>query len=381
MPFGKYKDFDDCVNKNQDKQDPEAYCATIQRQIEGASVQTGNYQLAVFSEPMHITDDSHCCLRVNAVIAKEGVYAFPAGPNGENMQCLWSKRELLDATPTARAAKITILDHPPNRVVTSQDEIFGVCEKPFFDRDKIRAILNFDKTLCPPQFLEDIRKAEAKQGPPKDVSIGFYYDQDMTPGTWHGIPYDMVMRNIVIDHVAAGVYKGRCSYPNCGIGVARKELAALSKPKNKGGKKQVSENYESDIPKQDEHGCKVGIEKWSEEKQACVPITPPPLGGRPDTLPQPTDNASEGESPTEGPEASPPDDNKSEVDEHGCYIGIEHWSEELSRCVPNREEAPDIPQGETTPQAASLIARSQKLLKMKHDRDVQRLKDSRRHPA
>ena len=34
-PFGPYSDFDDCVSKNSDKGDPKAYCATIQRNIEG----------------------------------------------------------------------------------------------------------------------------------------------------------------------------------------------------------------------------------------------------------------------------------------------------------------------------------------------------------
>ena len=79
------------------------------------TTQTVTPTFAIFSDPMHITDDIPCCLKVNAVIAKEGIYEFPAGPNGENIQCLWSKRELLDATPTARAAKVCILDHPPNR--------------------------------------------------------------------------------------------------------------------------------------------------------------------------------------------------------------------------------------------------------------------------
>lgn len=34
MPFGEYKDFDECVRKNSDKQDPKAYCAKIQRAVE-----------------------------------------------------------------------------------------------------------------------------------------------------------------------------------------------------------------------------------------------------------------------------------------------------------------------------------------------------------
>ncbi len=33
-PFTIYKDFDDCVKKNQNKKDPDAYCATIMRNIE-----------------------------------------------------------------------------------------------------------------------------------------------------------------------------------------------------------------------------------------------------------------------------------------------------------------------------------------------------------
>jgi len=35
MPFGPYKDFQDCVLHNRDKRNPEAYCGTIQRAIEG----------------------------------------------------------------------------------------------------------------------------------------------------------------------------------------------------------------------------------------------------------------------------------------------------------------------------------------------------------
>lgn len=37
MPFGEYKDFKDCVAKNQDKDDSDAYCAAIKREIEGNS--------------------------------------------------------------------------------------------------------------------------------------------------------------------------------------------------------------------------------------------------------------------------------------------------------------------------------------------------------
>jgi hypothetical protein len=36
MPFDKYEDFDDCVKKNQDKKDPEGYCAEIERKTKEA---------------------------------------------------------------------------------------------------------------------------------------------------------------------------------------------------------------------------------------------------------------------------------------------------------------------------------------------------------
>lgn len=35
MPFANYDDFEACVRAHSDKDDPEAYCATIKRQVEG----------------------------------------------------------------------------------------------------------------------------------------------------------------------------------------------------------------------------------------------------------------------------------------------------------------------------------------------------------
>jgi proteasome lid subunit RPN8/RPN11 len=35
MPFGPYKDFEDCIRKNKDKNNPEAYCAALHKKITG----------------------------------------------------------------------------------------------------------------------------------------------------------------------------------------------------------------------------------------------------------------------------------------------------------------------------------------------------------
>jgi len=164
---------------------------------------------SIKADSLRVTDDRQkCCLKVNAVITRVGVYQYPDG------MAFKSPMELLKATRTARNAKITILDHPDSMVIMSQKQMYGTVESPFFNRDRIDATLNFDKEVCPPQFLHDVRTGHLK-----DVSIGFYYQPDATPGTWNGQHYDYVMRDIVIDHVAAGVPKGRCSFPSCGIGV------------------------------------------------------------------------------------------------------------------------------------------------------------------
>jgi hypothetical protein len=181
-------------------------------------------------DDLQIIEDSKCCLKVNAVITKAGVYDYSDTPvmhEGKSLtKALKSAAELLKATRTARAAKLVVLEHPthPMPVVTSQGQMKGNVEKPFFDRDKIRAQLNFDKQECSTDFLEKVRAAATKKGNPLDVSIGFYHEVDPTPGNWKDqltgkeSAYDYIMRNIVIDHVACGVPRGRCSFPNCGIG-------------------------------------------------------------------------------------------------------------------------------------------------------------------
>ena len=39
MPFASYKNFDECVSKNQSKANPKAYCASIMRKVEGKKEQ------------------------------------------------------------------------------------------------------------------------------------------------------------------------------------------------------------------------------------------------------------------------------------------------------------------------------------------------------
>ena len=55
LPFGQYKNFDDCVAKNKDKSNPKAYCATIQRKAEGKETKffNSNIKLKEEGETLH----------------------------------------------------------------------------------------------------------------------------------------------------------------------------------------------------------------------------------------------------------------------------------------------------------------------------------------
>lgn len=54
MPFGEYESFEDCVAKNQDKDDPAAYCAVIQRQIEGGESSKIPLKAFLFTEAIKL---------------------------------------------------------------------------------------------------------------------------------------------------------------------------------------------------------------------------------------------------------------------------------------------------------------------------------------
>ena len=83
-----------------------------------------------------------------------------------------------------------------------------------FVEDRIKADLIFFKDRYSPKYLADVKTGRAKS-----VSIGFFFECMPQTGEFRGEHYDYVKRDILIDHVAVGSWKGRCSYPACGIGV------------------------------------------------------------------------------------------------------------------------------------------------------------------
>jgi hypothetical protein len=157
-----------------------------------------------------IIEDTDDFLVVPATIAREGVFKYPDG------MAFKPKEELKKYAWTFDGAWIVPDQHPDTKILMDPDRIVGKIEKPSFC-DKINGIrgdLRFEKKKADAQFLADI-----KSGKKKDVSIGFFYVEDQTPGEFQGQKYDYVQRKFLGNHIAAGVPVGRCPSPYCGITV------------------------------------------------------------------------------------------------------------------------------------------------------------------
>ena len=78
-------------------------------------------------------------------------------------------------------------DHPTDLVIGSTGT-GAVWNEPYIDNGIV---------IWPGNAIKDVETAKKKQ-----LSAGYHYKADMTPGVWKGTPYDGVMRNIVGNHVA-----------------------------------------------------------------------------------------------------------------------------------------------------------------------------------
>lgn len=167
-----------------------------------------------------ILQDDDEYLVMPAVIASEIVHEYDNG---------WAYKpadELEKAAWTAEGRWVKILSHPDTMFIERQDDIYGKMENPRFVKNLkdpktgrpmrrgIKADIRWFKKRCPPDVIEKI-----KSGALRDVSIGFTYVEDPTKGTWNGLAYDYIQRDIFIDHLAAPIPAGRCPGPICGIAV------------------------------------------------------------------------------------------------------------------------------------------------------------------
>lgn len=156
-----------------------------------------------------ITETSEYLTVEPVTLIREGVYPYEDG------RALKPGDELTKAAQVSRV--YLAWDHPPLRIITRPQEIKGFVDGLHAEKDgkgvKVKGRLSFFKKNLTADQAELIRSKVRR-----DVSLGFYYSEDRTPGSWNGQPYDYVQRDFVFDHVAS-VDHGRCPFPQCGIGV------------------------------------------------------------------------------------------------------------------------------------------------------------------
>lgn len=114
--------------------------------------------------------------------------------------------------------------------VEKSEHVIGFLTKPSLDRKDVvkEKKLYSDIVIKRTDSTKHIEsKLEAKEM--VDVSIGFQFTKDSTPGELNGKSYDYVQRNIKLDHLAVliddegTVHQGRAPAPTYGIGADKKD--------------------------------------------------------------------------------------------------------------------------------------------------------------
>jgi hypothetical protein len=114
-----------------------------------------------------------------------------------------SARELAKAVPSFGAGLALLSDHVALGETPSPDQIVGVIgEDAAFDGDQLSATV----TVFSKSAIDGIVSGEKAQ-----LSAGYRYSVPprIEAGTFDGMPYDCVMRDLVADHVAL-VDAGKC---------------------------------------------------------------------------------------------------------------------------------------------------------------------------
>lgn len=152
----------------------------------------------------------------DSIQVRDGVLHGHAVATANMVQDYKGKSVLKDAAELEKACKyarsLPITDqHPDDGIVTNQGDIKGWTSPPVWNGDKRH--IEVDVEIFDGKLISKI------QGGNTDVSIGFFCDLDETTGEFDGKKYAAIQRNIVLNHLAAGLKKGngRCPDGVCGI--------------------------------------------------------------------------------------------------------------------------------------------------------------------
>jgi hypothetical protein len=159
----------------------------------------------------------------NGILSADAVMTAAMVQDYSGKKVLKCPEELPKACDAWKAPMPATNTHPPEGIVMNQDEIVGWTTPPKWD-DQSKSV------TCSVE-INDAETIKAIQEGKTDVSIGFFCDLDETPGNYNGTDYDAVQRNIVFNHLAVGLDKGRGRCPNgkCGIQTDQ-EIASGTEP-------------------------------------------------------------------------------------------------------------------------------------------------------
>lgn len=224
MPFGEYEDFDDCVNKNRDKDDPKAYCAAIKAKIEDSLD-----EVVPFSDKIEIGNPSVLknVIRFPVTLAREMVQRYhrtelPSGirslvPSDQKwVSILKPYSELVKAIDGKEKIPIVIgANHPSERHPQEGSALIDGWIRDIRADDKDKAIkgMGYVPTSKIPVDLLDRINA----GVIVDVSVGG--DTNFGGGgSLNGQDYFFSQRDIDLGHLLVITQgKGRCGAPLCGV--------------------------------------------------------------------------------------------------------------------------------------------------------------------
>jgi hypothetical protein len=221
-------------------------------------VDTGQFEDAA------IIQDDDKLLVMRAVIASEIVQQYQDSRTGKPFFAYKSADELEKAAWTADGRWVKVLTHPKSSSLDSVEDVNGKMMNPIFRKDLndpktnrpcrrgIQVDVAWFKDRTPKEVIDRARRMEIK-----DNSIGFTCFNDPTPGEFQGQHYDVVQRNIFIDHLAAPIEKGRCPSPYCGINVDSADVAPSIEVKDV----DLGVSYHFDKAKFTDEQAKVWVEK------------------------------------------------------------------------------------------------------------------------
>ena len=154
-----------------------------------------------------LTLETNGWLRASAALTRTGVFVY-RNEDGSIRRELRPPQEVFrsDLMPLYAGLPLTV-GHPDVflDVLTTRAHQVGSISSPRREADKLVADL----------LVTDLVAIEQVQRGVRQISVGYEAELDFTPGTWFGVPYDAIQRNIQPNHIAI-VDRGRAG-PECAI--------------------------------------------------------------------------------------------------------------------------------------------------------------------